>query len=219
MPFAPIEAKIKTSLRDHSAATFPSFHPSSQTECALSGLLLWCCIRQLWNNDLKTALKPAKGKTPRHCCAVVQIRAMALQGSWRWPLEPPNSRPWAAWLPLASSFVKARQEQSSMLPFWTVHYFECKQYGIQPCQSCHHVLVLNNRGLKGGESCLCVCICQQRSLSLGWETSAGDILREIKCSRFIGEIWLVLMQNVGGGFQKHMWEETACMLLIFYFSA
>lgn len=64
--------KSKTSLHDCSAAKFPSFHPSSQPECALSGLLLWCCIRQFWNNNLKTALKPAKGKTSSHYCAIVQ---------------------------------------------------------------------------------------------------------------------------------------------------
>jgi len=28
--------------------------------------------------------------------------------------------------------------------------------------------------------------------------SAGEVLQEIKCSRFIGEIWLVLMQKVVG---------------------
>lgn len=64
--------KSKNSLHDCSAAKFPSFHPSSQPECALSGLLLWCCIRQFWNNNLKTALKPAKGKTSSHYCAIVQ---------------------------------------------------------------------------------------------------------------------------------------------------
>lgn len=162
MPFTPIEAKEKTSLRDRSAANFPSFHPSSQPECALSGLLLWCCIRQLWNNNLKTALKPAKGKTSSCYSAIVQIHATALQGGWRWPHKPPNSRPWAAWLLLTRSSVKAGQEQSSILPFWTLPYFECKEDGYSPARPVVICCFWTMEDWEGGKkkSCLCVCICQ-----------------------------------------------------------
>lgn len=118
--------KSKNSLHDCSAAKFPSFHPSSQPECALSGLLLWCCIRQFWNNNLKTALKPAKGKTSSHYCAIVQY-AVALQEIWRWAQKSPNLRSGVDWLPLTRSFTKARPEESSLLPVWTGHYFECNR--------------------------------------------------------------------------------------------
>lgn len=166
-------SKRKKSLHDRSAANCPSFHPSSQPECALSGLLLWCCMRQLWNNNLKTALKPAKGKTSSCYCAIVQIRAMALQGSWRWAHEPPDSRPQAA-------SRKAKQRESGAgaklrPPILNRSLLWVQRGRIQPRRSSRHLLGLNNGGLRGGKKVVCVCVhLSIRELKLGMRGTQGD---------------------------------------------
>lgn len=119
-------SKSKNSLHDCSAAKFPSFHPSSQPECSLSGLLLWCCIRQFWNNNLKTALKPAKGKTSSHYCAIVQIICHGFAGNLEMAIEVPEFET-RGWLAASHKELHKSQAKSSILPFWTGRYFECKQ--------------------------------------------------------------------------------------------
>lgn len=155
--------KSKASLHDCSCAKFPSFHPSSQPECALSELLLWCCIRQFWNNNLKTALKPAKGKTSSHYCAIVQIICCGFAGNLEMGTDVPKFEIGVDWLPLTRSSTKASPEQSSLLPFWTGHHFECKQDGHSLARAVVLCRFWTMENWEGGKmSCLCVCvyICQ-----------------------------------------------------------
>lgn len=160
----------KTSLHDCSAAKFPSFHSSSQPEFALSGLLLWCCIRQFWNNNLKTALKPAKGKTSSHYCAIAQIICCGLREIWRWAQKSPSLRPGVDWLPLTRSSTKAMPEQSSLLPFWTDHCFECKQdrHSLARAAVLYWFWTMEDWGWRAEISCLCLCVhLSIRELNLG----------------------------------------------------
>lgn len=152
----------KTSLHDCSAAKFPSFHPSSQPECALSGLLLWCCIRQFWDNNLKTALKPAKGKTSSHYCAIVQVICCGFAGNLETGTEVPKFET-RGWLAVSHKEIHKSQARAKLPPpilSWSLLWVQRGR--TQRCQSCCLVLVLNNGGLRGGKNKLFVfvCICQ-----------------------------------------------------------
>lgn len=173
MPFTPTEAKENTACMTTLLQIFPLSTPAPSLNVLWSGLLLWCCTRQLWNNNLKTALKPAKGKASSCYCAIVWRYATALQGSWRWPHKPPDTRPQAAWLPLRRSSVKARQEQSSILPFWTVHYFESKEDGSSPARAAVICCFWTMGDWVGGKLFVCVHL-SIRELKLGMRGTQGD---------------------------------------------
>lgn len=162
--------KSKASLHDCSCAKFPSFHPSSQPECALSELLLWCCIRQFWNNNLKTALKPAKGKTSSHYCAIVQIICCGFAGNLEMGTDVPKFEI-RGWLAASDKELHKSQSRAKLPPpllNWSPLWVQTGW--TQPCQSCCPVSVLNNGELRGGKNELFVCVCVHlsiRELKLG----------------------------------------------------
>lgn len=175
MPFAPTEAKEKVACMI-TAANFPPFHPSSQSECALSGLLLWCCIRQLWNNNLKTALKTAKGKASSCYCAICGEMPWLCREAEDGHISPQiqNHRllgclsQGALW---KAGRTKAPSSHLNRPLLWV------QRGWLQPCQSCRHMLVLNNGGLSevegGGKLFVCAHL-SIRELKLGMRDTQGD---------------------------------------------